>query len=336
MGLFNRKNKKIEETKIEEQVEKAIEPVEKITTIELVLNKEEEEIAKYFKLTSNFTLEDLEETVNNIPELYTNEEIKKELVEKEMKLKFYLYKKEAFTNAIKKYYSDYNSQKEHYVCVFDNYGIIEGRKDNELYQSELYLANNHVMFETKKLENNLINAKTKEEVTNYVKKFDSNVVLLLQKASVGEIQPFDEYKEQKNKNEQQEQEIKEELIKLQKIIESLQIKYDDIKKYYFSGCDNVSKEELIKAYGELSRDEKYVKRDSELYKEMTIKYGQMMVSKDIDKVRKLYNDIIKDLLKNLAEQESENKFIYSSDNNHTKEDDDDDATLIDSHNNIKK
>ena len=69
---------------------------------------------------------------------------------------------------------------------------------------------------------------------------------------------------------------------------------------------------------------------------MTMKYGQMMVSKDIDKVRKLYNDIIKDLLKNLAEQESENKFIYSSDNNHTKEDDDDDATLIDSHNNIKK
>ena len=316
MGLFNRKNKKVEENKIEEPVKKA-EIIEENINIELAFNEEEAEIIKYFNLSDNFTIEEVLYKNNDIPNLYKDEQVKKEIEEKERKLKLYLYKKQEFTNAIKKYYSTFNSKTESYTCIFDNYGVIEKRKDNSIYEKEIYLANNHIIFEAKKLEKNISNAKTKEEIEKCVKKFDSNVVVLLQNAAAGIIPSFEEYVNERAKSEKNEQEIKKGLEELQKLNESLQLKYEDRKKYYFDGCEKANKEELLQALEELINDEKYVEKDSKIYNKMAVTCAYIRVTKDIDKIRNQYTKTIKEFLKELDEKEKTNKFIYLPDNNNS-------------------
>lgn len=296
---------------------------EKKSNMEFAFNEQEKEALNFLKLNSNFTKEDLKEKYNDS---YADESMRMEVEKNIVILHFYLYKKEEFSKAITKYYPNYISKEKFGTFTFEHYNIIENKKDNAVYVEEL-IACTKMMFEVEELEKKLVHAKSREEIKRYVTDFNAAAVLLTDKDLGAKIEPYEEYVERRKKEIYADEELRKIAAELKESGKIIQENHNERKKYFFDGCETASKEELLKAFKELGNDEKYVKRNSEIYKKMTSFYGQMIVSKNIEYVRKSYADIVDDILKEYEKNKSKNNFNYSPDNNTPTINGDDDGEL---------
>lgn len=308
------------------------EPVKETANIELGFNEEEKAAVKFFELSDNFTKEELEKKYNEYnsgTKAFTIEETTKQIKDKKDTLEFYLYKKERFSELFKTYFTEYKAFGTAANINLDSLGIIKNREGNTFYDKEI-IASDIVFSGARELEKILIKAKTKEEVDANVYEYEKNIGLFLIELEFGK------YAKETNGNiikeeYRKDKDNKEILLKgeqLKDFSKGLWKEHNERQKYFFDGCQTASKEELLEAFKKIANDEKYVKRKSEIYKKMTSFYGQMIVSKNIEYVRKAYAIIINEILNEYEKNKEGNNFSYSPNNNH-QEDDNNDDTLTD-------